>query len=112
MKLAGEKPKDKAALLARMLPVGKQVRVTLGKLPPNETTLKAVYLNSQKAIKDGGGIVPDKVNGKTPAIVTLELFDGDKTEYLDLVLDSIDYTLGIGKYILGFSWGNIVIEEM
>lgn len=112
MKLAGEKPKDKVALLASMLPIGKDVIIELGKLPPNRTTLEKVYLSSQKSIKDGGGNIPEKKDGKTPAIVTLELFDGNSREYIDLELDAIDYSLGIGKWVLCFKWGQIVIKEL
>lgn len=112
MKLAGEKPKQKVELLASMLPIGKDVIIELGELPPNYTTLEKVYLSSQKAIKAGGGNIPEKKDGKTPAIATLELFDGNKREYIDLELDAIDYSLGIGKWVLDFKWGQIVIKEV
>ena len=99
MKLAGEKSKDKVALLASMLPIGKQVTVSFSK---HTDTAKLVSCNlaTQASIKALGGNVPNKRLGEdgkdyTPACVTLH-FNNSTDYYFNIVIDDIDVFQRIG----------------
>lgn len=99
MKLVGEKSKDKVALLASMLPVGKQVNVSFSK-HSDAAMLVSCILATQAGIKEKNGNVPDKRLGEnnketTPATVTLE-FDNGTPYWFHIVLDDIDIYQKIG----------------
>ena len=114
MKLAGEKSKDKVALLASMLPIGKQVTVSFSK---HTDTAKLVSCNlaTQASIKALGGNVPNKRRGEdgkdyTPACVTLH-FNNSTDYYFNIVIDDIDVFQRIGGIDIILPSATISIKE-
>lgn len=114
MKLQG-KPKQQIEQLAKMLPVGRELRlVKIGMLEDTSPgVLQSVKQVSQEVIKKGGGNLPDKRPGEkkeyTPPMVTLEFSNGQP---IDIVLEDItNIKMGIGSISLIFDWGEIQIHE-
>lgn len=111
MKLPGDKPKEKAAYLASVLPVGKSCIVQFGK-HKDTAELKEVRVSTQKEIKDAGGNLPDKRRGPdgkeyTPTVISM-IFKGFT---LDIVEEDIDLELRIAGAVIHMAWGNIIIQE-
>lgn len=115
MKLTGDKPKDKVNQLTSLLPIGKQVMVSFSK-HTDVAKLISCSLATQASIKALGGNVPNKRRGEdgkdyTSACATLH-FNNSTDYYFNIVLDDIDYSLGVGKIIIKVPSATITIKEI